>query len=496
MLRNLSLTTKRLPKGDGVYNLVVIGAGTAGLVTAAGTAGLGGRVAIIERDTMGGDCLNFGCVPSKALISSARILHSIRRAADWGITAPLADPDFTRIFERMRERRKDIAPHDSQERFESLGVDVFRGEAHFVSPREVEVDGLRLRASNFVIATGSRASKPRIKGIDHIRFFTNKTIFDKLKSMPARLLILGGGPIGCELAQTFTRFGVHVTLVQRGPRLLPREDPDVSYFLLEALKKEGIVVHTNSEVSSLASSGDGILANIKETELSCEGEFDTLLIAAGRTANIEELHLDAAGVKTDEKGVQVNDFLQTSQAHIYAAGDVTGRFLFTHVADYQARIVVRNVLMPIQPLRQKVNYSGLPWCTFTDPEIARVGLSEEEAKQSSIEYDVYQEKMSDIDRAIVENATAGFVKILTARGSDKILGAAIVAQHAGELLQPLVLAMHARLGLSKVAATIHPYPTFVEVERKAGDAYHKTKLTPFARKIFGWLYRRQLQKVY
>jgi len=481
-------------KGSGIYNVIVIGAGTAGLVTAAGTAGLGGRVALIERKHMGGDCLNFGCVPSKALISSARRLHAMRHAHKWGIAPPSVEPDFERIFGRMRERRARIAPNDSQERFESLGVDVFRGEARFLSPHEVEVGGTKLRARHFVIATGTHAARPTIAGLDQVRAFTNETIFEELKEKPARLLVLGGGPIGCELSQTFARFGVQVTLVQRGARLLPKEDADAAEVLTESLKNDGTSVLTGAELVRVQARGvRGGTATIRIGEETREQEFDALLIAAGRTPNLDSLALDAAGVRTNKRGVEVNDYLQTSQPHIYAAGDITGRFLFTHMADFQARIVVRNILMPFQLLRRRTDYSVVPWCTYTDPEIARVGLSEEEARKEGVEYDLYRQPMSEVDRAVVENATAGFAKVLTRKGTDKLLGATIVAEHAGDLLQPLVLAMHAGLGLGKVAAAIHPYPTFVEVERKAGDAYSKTRLTPRAKRVFSWLYQRQLR---
>ncbi len=476
-----------MKKGEGLYNVVVIGAGTAGLVTAAGTAGLGGRVALVERNRMGGDCLNFGCVPSKALISSARALRTIRRAADWGIAASAPEADFMRIFGRMRELRAAIAPHDSQERFESLGVDVFRGSARFISPREVDVDGVRLRAKHFVIATGTRAARPTIDGLDQVRFFTNETIFDDLREKPERLVLLGGGPIGCELAQAFARFGVRVTLVQKGPRLLPKEDRDISAFIQKALEADGVEVLTDAVLQSVRTG----TAIIKIGETNREAPFDALLIAAGREPNIHSLDLEVAGVRTTKKGVEVNDYLQTSQPHIYAAGDITGRHLFTHMADYDARIVVRNLLMPLQLLRQRASGAAVPWCTYTDPEVARVGLSEDEAREQHIEYDLYRQEMADVDRAVVESATSGFAKVLTQRGGDKILGAAIVAEHAGDLLQPLVLAMHAGLGLSKVAAAIHPYPTFVEIERKAGDAYNKTRLTSRARRLFAWLYARQ-----
>ena len=478
-------------KGEGIYNVVVIGAGTAGLVAAAGTAGLGGRVALIERHKMGGDCLNFGCVPSKALISSARLLHAMRNAADWGIEPTRVESDFKRVFGRMRERRATIAPHDSQERFESLGVDVFRGESRFVSPRAVEVDGITLRGAHLVIATGTRPAVPPIEGLDRVRFFTNETIFDELEKLPERLLVLGGGPIGCELAQAFARFGSRVTLLQRGPHLLTKEDKDISAFARELLEAESIRVCTNAELRRAEPRGDGLAAAIRRGDTTSEEEFDALLIAAGRAPNVESLNLGAAGVKTSKRGIEVNNYLQTSQPHIYAAGDVTGHHLFTHMADYQARIVVRNILMPLQFLRQKANGSAVPWCTFLDPEIARVGLGEDDAKKRGIAYDLFEQSMSGVDRAVVENATAGRAKVLVRHGSDQILGATIVAEHAGDLLQPFVLAMRCGIGLGKIGSTIHPYPTFVEVGRKAADQFLKSRLTPLAKRLFTALYARQ-----
>jgi len=479
-------------KSKGVYNVIVVGAGTAGLVAAAGTAGLGGRVALIERHKMGGDCLNFGCVPSKALISSARVFHTIRHAADWGIRVPLPDADFSQIFERMRERRAIIAPHDSKERFESLGVDVFCGCARFLSPWELEVGGVKLRARYFVVATGTRAAIPPIDGLDGVRFFTNETIFDELREKPEHFLVIGGGPIGCELTQTFARFDSKVTLVQHGHRLLPREDPDVSVALKERFQAEGVAVLTDAEVKRVQMRDAKILATIQRSGTTSETACDALLIATGRNPSIDDLNLEAAGVRTNKRGIEVNAYLQTSQRHIYAAGDVTGRYLFTHMADYQARIVVRNILMPLQVLRQKADYSVVPWCTYTDPEIARVGMNEDDAKKAGVSYDVFEQPMSGVDRAVVENTESGSVKVLLRKGTDKILGATIVAEHAGDLLQPIVLAMRSRLGLSEVATAIHPYPTLIEAVRKTGDAYSKTRLTPFAKKLFAWLYRRQL----
>ncbi len=482
-------------KGEGVYNVVVIGAGTAGLVTAAGTAGLGGRVALVERNLMGGDCLNFGCVPSKALISSARLIQQIRDAEKWGLGRQSPQFAFERILERMRARRAKIAPNDSQERFESLGVDVFRGEARFVSSHEVEVNGQKLRAKNFVIATGSRAVIPKIEGIDEVPYFTNETIFDELKAKPESMIVLGGGPIGCELAQTFRRLGVQVTIAQRGDQLLPREDRDVAEFLEHRLISEGVRIIKNADVHSVATSDARKVAFQlldRQSGRLAERTFfaDALLVATGRTANFRSLDLESVGVNVTERGVRVNGYLQTSQRHIYAAGDVIGPFLFTHMADAQARVIVRNIVVPFQFLRQKMDYSVVPWCTYVDPEVAHVGLGEKEAKQKNIDYDLFVVPLEDVDRAVVENEDAGFAKVLTAKGSDKILGATIVAPHAGDLLHEFVLAMKAGIGLGTIASTIHAYPTFAELAHKAGDKYNKPRLTPRAKRIFTWLYER------
>jgi pyruvate/2-oxoglutarate dehydrogenase complex dihydrolipoamide dehydrogenase (E3) component len=486
-------------KGGGIYNVVVIGAGTAGLVTAAGTAGLGGRVALIERNKMGGDCLNFGCIPSKALISSARLIERIRRAPDWGLNAMEPQFEFMEVFERMRQRRALIAPNDSQERFESLGVDVFRGEAKFISPSALQVGDTTLKAKNFVIATGSRATIPKIAGIDTIKYFTNETIFDELKQKPQSMIILGGGPIGCELAQTFCRLGVEITIAQRANQLLPKEDEEVAHFLEHRLASEGVRIIKKTEAHSVATSDRGKVAldlvdrrSGRVTEMTFFA--DAILVAVGRTPNFRNLDLQAAGVEFDEKGIRVNEYLQTSQPHIYAVGDVIGPYLFTHMADAQARLVVRNILMPLQLLRQKIDYSVVPWCTYVDPEVATVGLTETAAKRQNIEYDVFILKMDEVDRAVVESEDEGFAKVLLAKGTDKILGATLVCDHAGDLLHELVLAKRHGIGLGAIAATVHAYPTFAELARKLGDKYNKTRLTPTAKKIFRWLYRRGLPR--
>ncbi len=487
---------RRMKKGEGIYNVVVIGAGTAGLVTAAGTAGLGGRAALIERNLMGGDCLNFGCVPSKALISSARLIQQIRDAEKWGLERQQPQFVFERVFDRMRARRAKIAPNDSRERFESLGVDVFRGEAHFVSPQEVEVDGQRLRTKNFVIATGSRAVIPKIEGIAGVPYLTNETIFDELIEKPESMIVLGGGPIGCELGQALSRLGVKITIVEYGQQILAPEDVDVAAFMHKRFEGEGIVVQHCTEATRTWMR-DGVITvegNYKSPGAT-EGhatQFNahSLLLAVGRCPMMKAVNLEAAGVRYTPNGVEVNDYLQTSQPHIYAAGDIANRLKFTHTADYTARVVVRNILMPFQFLRQKVDWSVVPWCTYTDPEVAHVGLGEKEAKQKDVDYDLFVVRLEDVDRAVVESEEAGFAKVLTAKETDKIIGATVVGPHAGDLLHEFVLAMKTGIGLGTIASTIHAYPTFAELARKAGDKYNKTRLTLRARKIFTWLYHR------
>jgi pyruvate/2-oxoglutarate dehydrogenase complex dihydrolipoamide dehydrogenase (E3) component len=480
-----------MKKSEGIYNVVVIGAGTAGLVTAAGTAGLGGRVALIERNLMGGDCLNFGCVPSKALISSARLIQQIRESEKWGLDRQEPRFVFEKVFERMRARRAKIAPNDSQGRFESLGVDVLRGEAHFVSPHEIEVDGQKLRAKNFVIATGSRAAIPKIEGIDHVPFFTNETIFDELKEKPERMIVLGGGPIGCELSQVLVRLGVKVTILQRGSQLLPREDRDVAEVLQRQLQREDVRIEFDAEAKSAARQDNSVsLDCLRKDGSGFQLDAEALLVAAGRIPNIDKLNLDAAGVGFNKRGVIVNEYLQTSQPYIYAAGDIAGSFQFTHLADAHARVVVRNILMPLQLLRQKTETAVLPWVTYTDPEIAHVGFGEREVQKSNIAYDLFVIPLEEVDRAVVESEEIGFAKVLTAKGSDKILGVTIVGARAGDLIHEFVLAMKAGIGLGTIASTIHAYPTFAELARKAGDKYNRTRLTPRAKKIFTWLYQR------
>jgi pyruvate/2-oxoglutarate dehydrogenase complex dihydrolipoamide dehydrogenase (E3) component len=483
-------------KGLGLYNVVIIGAGTAGLVTAAGTAGLGGRVALVERNKMGGDCLNYGCVPSKALIASARVIDSIRHASRWGLEEQEPRFEFETVFESMRSRRAKIAPNDSAERFESLGVDVFFGEARFVSPHEIIVDGQTLRAKNFVIAAGSRAGIPPIEGMREVPFFTNETVFDELRKKPESMIVLGGRPIGCERSQAMSRLGVKVTIIELLDQILPKEDREVADCMETMLEAEGIRVLRSSQVTRVFMSDGKVQFDLIRTPRGAyKGNVmqvvaDTLLVSAGRVPNVDKLNLDAAGVNFSSRGVEVSAYLQTSQPHIYAAGNIVGPYQFTHTADAQARVVVRNILMPFQILRQKMDYSVVPWCTYTAPEIAHVGLNEAEASQQNTSYDLIRVQIDELDRAVVDKEELGFVKVLTAKGTDKILGVTMVAAHAGDLLHEFVLAMKHRIGLSQLATTIHAYPTFAELARKVGDHYNRKRLTPFAKKIFRWLYKR------
>ncbi len=470
------------------YNVVVIGAGTAGLVTAAGTAGLGGRVALIERGRMGGDCLNTGCVPSKALISSARLIHQIRHAEDWGLKPQKPAFELDAVFRRMRAQRDKLAVNDSQARFEGLGVDVLRGDARFVSPHEVRVGDVSLHATNFVIAAGSRAALPPVEGLKEVRPYTNETIFDELDKKPERLVILGGGPIGCELGQVFARLGVAVTIVQRPPQLLEKEDADAAGLLRRRLEAEGVTVLTGTEVKRVRADGSTIRLSLDEEAASDRSiACDAVLVAAGRVPNVEGLNLEAAGVAYTKKGVTTNAHLQTSQPHIYAAGDVVGSYQFTHIADHHARTVVRNILFPWR--KESVETEVIPWCTYTSPEVARVGLNEDEARRKGVAYDLFTQPVEEVDRAVLESEEVGFAKVLTARGKDRILGVTLVCEHAGDLLVEFVSAMKNGMGLTGISRVIHPYPTFAEIARKVADQQQRKRLTPFAKDVLTRLYR-------
>ena len=468
------------------YNLVVIGAGTAGLVTAAGAAGLGAKVVLIEKNLLGGDCLNVGCVPSKAIIRSSRAIFDAREAGRLGVRldAP-AKVDFPAVMERMRKLRADISPHDSAQRFAKLGVDVFLGEARFAGPDTVQVAGQTLRFKRAVIATGARPADPLIPGLADAGYLTNETVFS-LTQCPARLAIIGGGPIGCELAQAFQRLGSQVSLLHKNAHLLDREDMDAAALVQNAFIREGIALHLNANITRVERNGDGKIIWYKAQGKEETLPVDEILAGAGRAPNIEGLNLEAVGVQSDpRKGVLVNDCLQTTNPRIYAAGDVCLAWKFTHAADFTARLVIQNALFLG---RKKLSSLTMPWCTYTDPEIAHVGLYERDARERGIEVDTYVREFKEVDRAVLDGEDDGFVKFHVRKGRDEILGATIVARHAGEIISEISVAMAARIGLGKLASVIHPYPTQAEALRQCGDAYNRTRLTPTVKKWMGrWL---------
>ncbi len=485
LLENVHPPGWRNPEPARRYNLVVIGAGTAGLVTAAGAAMLGARVALIERGRMGGDCLNVGCVPSKALIASARAAAEPQRAAALGVEAgDRARVDFAAVMRRLRRLRARISHHDSAQRFRKLGVDVFLGDGRFSGPDTVEVEGARLRFRKAVIATGGRPFVPPIEGLDATGYLTNETVFD-LAERPGRLLVLGGGPIGCELAQAFRRLGSQVTLVELEPRILPREDPDAAEIVAGALRQDGVDLRTGAKAVRFTGDGSDKTVHLETGEGPRQVAVDEVLVAIGRAPNVEGLGLERVGVEYDRRGVKVDDRLRTTNRRIFAAGDVGLRHQFTHTADAAARIVLQNALFLG---RKRLSALTVPWCTYTDPELAGVGLDAGEAARRGVEIDTFEVAMTEVDRALLEGEDRGFVRIRTRRGTDRIVGATIVAAHAGEMISEVTLAMVAGAGLGAIGNTIHPYPTRAEALKKVADARNRSRLTPGVRRLLaGWL---------
>ena len=411
------------------YNLVVIGGGTAGLVTAAGAAGLGAKVALIEKHFLGGDCLNVGCVPSKALIRAARAVASVREAGEYGITIPCGvTVDFGRVTERMRRLRADISPHDSAQRFTELGVDVFLGSGKFTGLDAVTVAGQTLRFSKAVIATGARAAAPSIRGLADVPYLTNETLFS-LTELPRRLGIIGAGPIGCEMAQSFARFGSEVYLVETGHGVLAREDRDAAQIVQTALERDGVRVLCCGTDLQLTRDPAGVRMGVDSHGQRYNIVVDHLLVAAGRAPNIEGLGLETVGVEAGKKGVKVNDRLQTTHPRIYACGDICSKYQFTHAADFMARLVIQNALFKG---RAKASLLLIPWATYTSPEVAHVGLYENNAREQGIELETFTQDMSKVDRAILDGETEGFVRVHVRKGTDQIVGATVVAAHAGE----------------------------------------------------------------
>ena len=478
------------PSPAEVYDLVVIGAGSAGLVTAAGAAGLdiGLKVALIEKHLMGGDCLNFGCVPSKCIIRSSRVMGEVLKAPELGINISETKVNFPLVMERMRRLRSGISHHDSVERFSNLGIDVFLGEARFLKNNAIEVDGKKLSYKKAVIATGARAVKPKIKGIEEVGFLTNETVFS-LTNLPSKLAVIGGGAIGCELAQSFHLLGSEVSLFHKHHHILNREDSDAAEIVQNTFIKEGINLVLNSQILSVEKTDEGKKINYKSNGKEDSIIVDEILIGAGRQPNVEGLNLEAAGVEYDaRKGVKVNDNLVTTNPKIYAAGDICLSKKFTHTADAAARIVIKNTLFsPFGLGKAKFSDLVIPWVTYTYPEVAHVGMYEHEAQEKGIEVETIKVLMSGVDRAIADGEEEGFVKIHHKKGSDEILGATIVASHAGEMISEITAAMVNKIGLNGLSGVIHSYPTQAEGIKKAADAYRRTLLTPTSKKILTFL---------
>jgi pyruvate/2-oxoglutarate dehydrogenase complex dihydrolipoamide dehydrogenase (E3) component len=468
-------------------NLVVIGAGAAGLVAAYIAAAARAKVTLVEKDRMGGDCLNTGCVPSKALLKTARVLAQTRRAKDFGLKSAVVEFDFAEVMERVRRVVQAVAPHDSVERYTALGVECLRGEARIVSPWKVDVkleggDTRRLSTRAIVIAAGARPLVPPIAGIERVGCLTSDTVWN-LDKLPNRLLVLGGGPIGCELAQAFARFGSRVTQVEMLPRILMREDPEVSEAVTQRFRAEGIDVRTGSRAKEFRAEDGRKLLIAEHDGMEVTIEFDALLCAVGRVANVSGYGLEELGIPVARAGtVQTNEYLQTLYPNIYACGDVAGPYQFTHTASHQAWYASVNALFG-GFRRFRADYSAIPWAIFTDPEVARVGLNETEAQAKSVRYEVSTYDIGDLDRAIADEEAHGMVKVLTVPGRDRILGATVVGARAGELIAEFVMAMRHGLGLDKILGTIHVYPTYAEANKYAAGAWRRAHVPQAALRL-------------
>lgn len=471
-------------------NVVVIGAGSAGLVAALIAATVKAKVTLIERHKMGGDCLNTGCVPSKAIIRSSRIAQYARRAEEYGLAPMQVEVNFPQVMERVQSAIKTIEPHDSIERFTGLGVDCVTGDARIVSPWEVEVNGQRITARNIILASGARPRVPNIPGLENIDYLTSDTVWE-IRESPGRLLVLGAGPIGCELAQAFSSLDCDVTLVTRSERIMPREDADAAHAVQASFERQGMKVLLGYDAVAFKGSGQGGVAVFNSADGAREIEFDRVLLAVGRSPNIENMGLEELGIGFTRSGtVEVDEYLRTAMPTIYACGDVAGPYQFTHMASHQAWFTAVNALFG-RFKKFKVDYSIVPWATFTEPEVARVGLSEEEAREQGIEYEVTRYDLDDLDRAIADGEAHGFIKVLTAPGRDRILGATIVGYHAAELLNEFVLAMKHGIGLTKILGTIHVYPTLSEGNKFVASEWRKARkpegLLSWVEKYHAWV---------
>jgi dihydrolipoamide dehydrogenase len=459
------------------YDLIVIGAGSGGLIAAIGANYIGAKVLLIEKEKLGGDCLNYGCIPSKTLLSSAHIAHHIHNAEQYGIHAEIKKIEFSKVIQRIQKTVQHITEtSDNQERFEKMGIDVIFGHAQFKNSHEILCDKKTYYGRKIVIASGSRPNIPNIKGIKDIDILTNMNIFS-LKKQPEHLIVLGGGPIGCELAQAFQRLGTQVTLVTHG-KILSKEDSDVSKTLHNVFEKEGIIMKTHATIEEIKEEKTKKQVIITKNNIKETIEGDAILVSLGRIPNVD-MDLKKAGVKYTPKGISVNHYLQTSQKHIYACGDVCGPYQFTHFANYQAGLITKNAFTP---LKQKADYRVIPWVTFTDPEIAHVGMTEKQAQEKSSDIHIYKFPLKHIDRAKADEKNNGGITLIT-NSKGYILGVTIMAPHAGEFLGEYTLAMSKKLKIQDIYNTIHPYPTYSELNKFAAGEHMKTLFTPLLKKF-------------
>ncbi len=467
------------------FDLCVIGGGAAGLVVAAGGVGLGAKVVLIEKNRLGGDCLYTGCVPSKAMLHQAAIVHTAHQATALGLSVT-GNPNPGQVQKYVQSIIDKIEPHDSPERFRDLGVEIIFGEAKFANTNTITIGTSTIRARNYVIATGSRPAIPPIPGLDETPYFTNETIFSNKTALPG-LVILGAGPIGLEMAQAHQRLGSQVTVLDISPSILPREDPDMAAFVQASLEADGVKFLLGQNISNISQTGTGIQVSLTNQDGSSQAVNGShLLVATGRKTNTDSLALDKAKVNTHKNGLLIlNNKLRTTNKHIYACGDAAGPYYFTHMAEHQAGIVLRNTLFH---MGAKTETRVVPWSTFTDPELARVGLSESEAKQQKVAHEVYTFAMAEVDRAKTDGDTEGKIKVIINK-KGLILGAAIVGARAGELIHEYALAMKQNMKLGQLTGLIHIYPTLAQINRRVADTYLKTKLTPTTRKIMKFLFR-------
>jgi len=487
-LSRLRMMQSRPKKFD--RNLIVIGAGSAGLVSALIAAAVNAKVTLIEKHKMGGDCLNTGCVPSKALIKSAKVASLIKRSNEFGINVPESNVDFAAVMERVQSVISKIEPHDSVERFENLGVECIQGQAKIKSPWTVEVNGKILSTRNIIIATGARPFVPPIKGIDQVDYLTSDNLWG-IRELPKHLVVLGGGPIGCELTQAFARLGSQVTQVEMLPRIMIREDEEIASMVTKRFQEEGVDIRTEHIAKEVVIRDNRKYLICEHDNKTIEIEFDEILVAVGRAANTSGFGLEELSVELNpNKTIRVNEKLQTSLPNIYACGDVAGPYQFTHTAAHQAWYATVNALFG-KFKSFKVDYSVIPWATFTDPEVARVGLNEQEAKEKGIAYDVTSYGIDDLDRAIAEGEDHGVVKVLTVPGKDKILGVTIIGHHAGELITEYISAMKNGFGMNKILGTIHIYPTLSEANKFAAGVWKKANapqtLLKLVKKYHRWM---------